>query len=129
MMRKSAGILAIMVFVILAGCVSHQPVRVRLYEDMAVEVGKEQVLEVELDANPTTGYAWQVEVSPAYGSVLQVGEGKYEPLSDRVGSGGTIVYNFAGAREGQSVLTFKYLRPWEKGIAPVKMRTLTVTVK
>ena len=46
-----------------------------------------------------------------------------------VGAGGTEIWTFRAVREGKTTLTFGYVRPWEKGIAPVKTVAWPVTVR
>ncbi len=129
MIRKLTGILVVIAFTILAGCAVRQPVPLRVNGDMAAAIEIGQMLEVELATNPTTGYSWQLEVSPPDGIVRRVGEGDYSASSDLVGAGGTTLYRFTGDEKGQAIVVFKYLRTWEKGIAPVKTYNLTITVR
>jgi inhibitor of cysteine peptidase len=129
MIRKLAGIMVVIAVTVLAGCADRQPVHLKVDRDTAVTIEKEQVVEVALEANPTTGYTWQVELSQQAGSVRRLGEGKYKSSADRIGSGGIMSYRFEGVQRGQAIVVFKYLRTWEKGIAPVKTYNLTITVR
>jgi len=87
-----------------------------------------QTLVVRLEANPTTGYTWELgEVDRA----VPVGEAGYTPsASDQqmVGSGGTAEWRFEAVGSGTTVLTLHYLRPWEPNTEPAKTFSLTVNV-
>lgn len=72
-------------------------------------------------ANPTTGYSWygevvmgdSVELEDAYGSYVS------DPAPDDLcGVGGTTYYKVNARRQGRSVLSFVYERPWEGGEEP-----------
>lgn len=78
----------------------------------------EGILTVTLEENPTTGYLWKQRDA-------------YTPTttSDKVvGSGGNHSWIFKGAAKGETVLTFKYFRPWEKEDTATETRTYTVKV-
>jgi inhibitor of cysteine peptidase len=46
-----------------------------------------------------------------------------------VGAGGTEIWTFRAVRKGKTTLTLGYVRPWEKGIAPVKTVSWPITVR
>ncbi|MFE2959135.1 protease inhibitor I42 family protein [Nocardia tengchongensis] len=98
-------------------------------KDVSLAVG--QGLIVTLEANPTTGYAWQVgELDQNV--VKQNGSPDYEqdPNSDgRVGVGGKSVLNFVAAAPGSTKLSLSYMRAWEQGVEPAKRLTVNVTVR
>lgn len=90
---------------------------------------KEDVLTVTLEENPTTGYQWHNTMDRE--GILELQKDDYTPTatSDKVvGSGGKHTWVFKGAAEGETVLTFKYYRPWENEATAVETRTFTVTV-
>lgn len=73
-----------------------------------------KVLEVSLEGNPTTGYAW---------TWSQEGEGAVRLESEEYipedtsglwdGVGGVCLFRFAPEAEGEGRLLFSYARPWE----------------
>lgn len=92
------------------------------HDDMSNEinitVGKEFV--ITLDANATTGYEWQL-ASPIDDSLIRLVSSEYVPdKTNLVGSGGKSVWTFKAIRAGKTQISFKYIRPWEKNIPPVK---------
>jgi len=97
----------------------------------AVELKVGQVLEITLEANPTTGFGWQVlEVEGAV--VEQQGEKAYkqrETDGRRVGVGGWETFTFKAAKAGTADLRLVYRRSWEKDVEPAKTFAVKVTVK
>ena len=80
--------------------------------------GKEFV--ITLDANVTTGYEWQL-TKPIDDSLIKLVHSEYVPdKTGLVGSGGKSIWTFKAVRSGKTQISFKYIRPWEKDIPPVK---------
>lgn len=88
-----------------------------------VELKRGQVVSITLEANPTTGYTWEV-VEPRDGQVMrQVGEIEFIPNrqeSGIVGSGGVQIIRFEAINAGQTVLKLVYHRSWETDVEPLK---------
>lgn len=73
-------------------------------------------LEVALASNPTTGYSWQREGGDT--AVLAADSSRYQPSNTQpgvVGSGGTQILVFRGARPGRTRLVLVYRQPWNGG--------------
>ncbi|GAB2446678.1 protease inhibitor I42 family protein [Nocardia tengchongensis] len=98
-------------------------------KDVSLAVG--QGLIVTLEANPTTGYAWQVgELDQKV--VKPNGSPDYEQDSNpdgKVGVGGKSVLDFVAAAPGSTTLNLSYMRAWEQGVEPAKRFTVNVTVR
>jgi inhibitor of cysteine peptidase len=87
-----------------------------------------QILVVSLEANPTTGYTWQVENIDV--SLLnQLGEAQFQPESGAIGAGGTQTFHFRIVAKGETNLGLAYRRPWEQGVAPLKTFILHVRIR
>ena len=118
MLRKIITLGAIMMLIgTTASCKPSEDVRLTLEKDKNIELYKGQTLIVELKANPTTGYQWQVLEEANEGVLLQKGEGEYVPYyaKPRIrGSGGTQIYRFQALNKGDATLVFEYRRPWEE---------------
>ena len=69
--------------------------------------------EIQLPANPTTGYTWHYVVEDP--AVLEVCDHGYLVPGDNemLGAGGLQRYRLDGAEEGMTVVTFTYARSWE----------------
>ena len=89
-------------------------------EGSEFELKKGQSLVISLDANPTTGYTWEV-VEPEDEQVLrQVGEIEFEPESDLIGAGGVQIIRFEVVNAGRAAVKLVYHRPWETDVEPLK---------
>ncbi len=87
------------------------------------------LLTVTLNANRTTGYGWHPSFSRE-GILTSKGAAVYQHgHTGMVGAGGTEIWTFRAVREGKTTLTLGYVRPWEKGIVPVKTVAWPVTVR
>ena len=108
------------------------PTRITLPESggrAILAVGQE--LALTLDANATTGYRWEI-AAPLPDIISVVDPGTYREAPDpdaRVGTGGTTSFVFRAMRAGAGVLTLVYRRPWESGVAPVRMTRVELEVR
>jgi len=107
------------------------PIGQEQQSDMAdtvqASVGKEFV--ITLDANATTGYDWQL-AQPIDDSLVSFVSSKYVPdNTGLVGSGGKSVWTFRALGTGKTHVAFKYIRPWEKDVPPVKEATFMVDIR
>lgn len=92
-----------------------------------IELQVGQVLTFTLDANPSTGYTW--EMTKLDQKILQqIGEAEFTPDSTLPGAGGQQVFRFKAVSAGQTSLNLIYHRPWEKDVAPLKTFSLQVVV-
>jgi inhibitor of cysteine peptidase len=95
-----------------------------------VELARGDELVVSLEANPTTGFRW--EMADAASSVLvAAGEPSFEPrgATSVVGAGGVETWRFRAERAGQGVLRFVYRRPFEPGVAPAREVRYEIAVR
>ena len=81
--------------------------------------------DVELGANPTTGYAWELTSSPT--SVQLLGSDFKLPPAAAVGEGGTQVFHLQVGRAGRFDLHFQLKRRWET--APIETRVIEVEAR
>jgi C1A family cysteine protease len=87
-----------------------------------------EVLVVELESNPSTGYGWQ-----PWGLdqriLRQMDDGEWAPaIPGKLGAPGTQALRFAAVGKGRTTLNLAYARPWEKGAAPAKTVAIEVSV-
>jgi inhibitor of cysteine peptidase len=93
-----------------------------------ITLNKGQTLTIKLEANPTTGYTW--EVVETEGAILrQVGDPEFEADSDLLGAPGTQTLSFEAAEAGQMELRLVYHRPWETDVEPLETFSVQVIVK
>ena len=97
-------------------------------EERTLKVG--EAFDLKLDANATTGYAWEV---------AELDESKVRLVSDNylesqasgqvVGAGGQSVLRFEALAKGQTRVKLVYRRAWETGVEPIKTYTVELTVQ
>lgn len=91
-----------------------------------IELGAGQVLVVRLEANPSTGYGWQVGEPAEEGTLRQADVIEFQPDSVLLGAPGIQILRFTAQREGQTSLRLVYRRPWERDVEPARMFQLEV---
>ncbi len=92
-----------------------------------VQVGHN--ITIILKSNPTTGYQWQF-ANPLDESTLKLISSEY--LADKtelVGVGGKQVWRFRALKPGETSISFKYVRPWEKNTPPRNAESYLVIIK
>jgi predicted secreted protein len=83
------------------------------HNGQSVVVTGDQVLAIDLEGNPTTGYSWSV-VGIDDAVLRQIGETEFEPYApERIGSPGRQTLRFRAMGEGETTLSLAYRRPWE----------------
>ncbi len=96
--------------------------------EVTLQVG--QTLAISLEANPTTGYTWQVlEMDTNILQPLGDTQFKQAPGSEGLtGAGGVETLRFEALAAGQTPLTLGYMRPWES-VPPLKTFSVQVIVR
>ncbi|KAF5430130.1 CASH domain-containing protein [Candidatus Methanophagaceae archaeon] len=93
-----------------------------------IELKKGQSLLITLEANPTTGYQWDL-VEPPEGHILQqVGAILFKPDTILPGASGVQTILFEAVGTGKTALKLVYHRPWETDMAPEELFYLHVVV-
>ena len=96
-------------------------------EDKTIATKNNDDFFVILEANPTTGYQWEVDFDSDY---LELTNREYvTPSSGLVGAGGDETFNFLALKSGQTEITFSYLRSWEKDISPIEEKIYQITIE
>ncbi len=86
-----------------------------------VKLNTGQIMSITLDANPTTGYTWEVAEPPSGQIMRQIGEIDFIPSQhdpEIVGAGGVQIVRFEVINAGQTSLKLIYHRPWETDVEP-----------
>ena len=79
-----------------------------------------------LDGNGSTGYGWQYNIKDAEITKVTGHSCIFDDDSGmRIGKGETNAWAFEGLKEGETEVTFNYLRSWETEI----LKTVTYTIK
>ncbi len=117
-MKRFLVLTSILVVSLLAGCGG---VKTYVDPEKTISVGIEDEFIIALDANPTTGYDWEVSCD---WYKLHLVEEKYTPdekAEGLVGAGGTKYFRFSASKTGETDVTFVYKRPWETEILEQKV--------
>ena len=99
-----------------------------MYTTSPVDVKVDDDFTISLEANPSTGYSWELtgplddQVLVELGSDHQPGEGT------GVGVAGQQLFRFQAVGEGTTTIGLQYVRPWETGVPPAKTSDFTVNV-
>jgi inhibitor of cysteine peptidase len=94
-----------------------------------LEVAKGDPLTITLDANPTTGFQWQL-AQPLDEKVLKLVTHAFQrPATSGVGAGGTDVWTFKAIGAGSTAIVLEYRRPWEKDVPAAERKTFPVVVR
>jgi inhibitor of cysteine peptidase len=117
--------LLILVFICMVPfCFARKPGEAKVIK---TQVGKNFI--IVLKANATTGYQWQF-AQPLDENMLKLIRLEYEQDNrELIGAGGKQVWSFKALRAGRTIICFKYVRPWEKNILPVKEESFVVVIK
>jgi inhibitor of cysteine peptidase len=93
-----------------------------------IEVTVSRDFSITLASNPTTGYQWEL-ADPLDEAVVKLVSREYKgPETKLIGAGGQEIWTFRAVSRGQTLISLKYVRPWEKGVAPDKTASYTVIV-
>ena len=88
-----------------------------------------ETFQLVLEANPSTGYVWEVDPAASASNVLeQVGEPSFVASSPAVGSGGKTTFTFRATADGAALLNIRYRRPFEPAVAPLRTFEVNVSV-
>lgn len=109
----------------------------------AVQLREGEELVISLEANPSTGYAWQVDQGPlaaqSQSILVQTGEAFETPQAQgstdvepsakmplMLGAPEIQILRFQAAQAGQTTLRLVYRRPWEEDVAPAEEFSVSV---
>lgn len=96
-------------------------------EKVEVAIGRE--FSVTLASNATTGYHWELAAALDEAIVKLVSSTYQAPKTGLIGAGGQEIWTFRAIARGQTVIKLKYVRPWEKDVAPAETASYTVVVR
>lgn len=109
--------------VLLCVCVTLAVAQTRI----EVATGKQFTLTVE--SNPSTGYQWQL-ASPVDEKKVKFLRSMFNaPNTDRVGAAGVELWIFEAVGAGDTTISLKYVRPWEKDKAPAETAKFDIVIK
>ena len=92
--------------------------------EVSLDVGDQ--LDVELEANPTTGYSW--ELGPLPDGLQLVSSDFEEPGGSLVGASGTQLFVFDVVGPGSGILRFEYVRVFDDPVVAEKIVEYVLTI-
>lgn len=131
-MTKSAAplIFVLMVLVVSTSTMAAEPVTLTEAQNgKNITIDKGASLVISLGSSPSTGYGWQIDKND--NAILKlVGKPTFHPPAHPMpGAPGRQRFNFEAIAAGSDSIELRYLRPWEKDIAPAKRFSVIITVK
>jgi inhibitor of cysteine peptidase len=108
------------------------PTQVRLTakeRGQEIEIEQNDTLLIVLEANPSTGFQW--EVMEIDSPILELTDDTYHADSDSamgVGAAGTQRLTFEPVESGHTRVDLAYRRPWETEVEPANTFTVHITV-
>lgn len=86
-----------------------------------------QTLVVSLEAQPSTGYTWEVvELDELI--LRQQGDPEFQPASGGIGASGVQIFRFEAVSAGETNLKMIYHQLWVEGVEPLETFSINVTV-
>lgn len=98
-------------------------------EDTLIRASVGVEFTIILDSNPTTGYSWDFSSPPDERIIKLIDDTFQPPITRLKGAGGKQLWTFSPMGEGETTISLKYVRPWEKDTPPVRTKTFTVIVE
>jgi predicted secreted protein len=92
--------------------------------EVSLDVGDQ--LDVELEANPTTGSSW--ELGPLPDGLQLVSSDFQEPSGSLVGASGTQLFVFDVVGPGSGILRFEYVRVFDDPVVAEKIVEYVLTI-
>ena len=93
-------------------------------------VNKGETFTIELDANPTTGYLWDMRLKAGKATLISQQYTSSAPAGSLViGGGGVETFVFRAEETGTIELQAEYSRPWEKNAKPAVTQRFDISVR
>jgi len=94
----------------------------RLVADNLIRAELGQIFSISLESNPTTGYTWTVDFDQMFLSGGTESKSTINPTRPAlIGAGGQQIFSFTPIKEGQTIISAVYKRPWEETAAEERM--------
>jgi len=127
--RRNTIAVLLAVLVLLANCRPSGEVKLDASNNGSqIEIEQGQILVITLEANPTTGYTWEM-IEGEEQILQQVGEIEFQPDSKLIGAPGIQTLRLEAVNVGQITLNLVYHRPWEENVDPLETFSIQVVVR
>jgi inhibitor of cysteine peptidase len=128
---KQLVILAL-VLLFLAACGAAEPGAIDLTagnNGETIDASRNQVLNIKLDSNITTGYKWNLVGEPNAAIVKFVSSKYNEPIGGGIGAGGSETWQFMTTGTGMETIKLAYFRPFEPNKQPAREFSVIIRVQ
>lgn len=127
-MKRLITLTAITLFTLTACATKHNP------RGSACTLSSSQPsCQIELAANPTTGYGWMAHYDQA---LLKAKRSYKKPETDRIGAGGHDIWTFTATSQAlhanttqKTLVRMIYARPWEHNKKPAQTKIIGITFR
>ena len=92
------------------------------------EIAVNESIQIELDSNPTTGFAWKWTNKDSVSIVDSTGTEYIPDAPALTGSGGKEIWKFIGLKSGTDTIKLEYCRPWDT-TSTANTKNITVKVR
>ncbi len=125
-------LIGLSMLILFTGCISKEltfsiPVikENEMISEISIKIG--DVLNLEFESNPSTGYQWFVKYDE---TMLKLLHSKFveSDTKNLVGAPGKQSFKFRAIKKGKTTLEFVYKRQWEKDKPPAKKVVYNITV-
>ena len=135
-MRRGWGVLGVVAItaVTAVGCGSGSHSGVggtgggKVYTTSPIDVKAGDDFTISLEANPSTGYSWELTGPLDDKVVVELGSDHEPGTGTGVGVPGHQLFRFQAVGAGSATIGLQYVRPWETGVAPAQTSEFTVNV-
>lgn len=128
-MKRTLVLLVLLSVSVLSACRSGQTDLQVSDPAQPIEATAGEEFTLVLDANPTTGYHWELVEELDAGVVEFVSRDYNADQPVTTGSGGTDAWTFKAVAAGETQITLGYYPPSNDPVDPQQTVTFTVTVK
>lgn len=99
--------------------------------EKAIDVRAGEEFTIILEANPTTGYHWEIVEDSLDETIVMFVSREYESTSDPglVGGGGVDIWTFKAVNPGQATIRLGYYPPSNTPTQPERTETFDVNIK
>jgi len=94
-----------------------------------IEVVTDKIFTLTLESNPSTGYQWELSQPLDETKVKLVDSFDREPHTDRAGAAGVELWLFRAVGSGETTISMRYVRPWEKDAVPAETASFSVIIR
>lgn len=96
--------------------------------ESCIQVESGKPFAIRFLSSPGTGYSWEFAAEPDKKLLEFLGEKIEEPGSRRLGGSETVIWTFRALSAGDTEISMKYVRPWEKQLPAARNYVFKVRI-